>query len=60
MYGGSQRHLEKEGEKARVYEEICDIFTKMENINAIVDAGLISIFFILDTQINFEYCFCIF
>lgn len=60
MYRGSRRHLEKEAEKARVYEEICDIFTKLENINAVVDdAGLISIFSILDTQINFEHCSCI-
>lgn len=60
MYRGRRRHLEKEAEKARVYEEMCAIFTKLENINAIVnDASLISVFSILDTHINFEYCSCI-
>lgn len=60
MYRGSRRHLEKATERARGSEEICGIFTKMENVNAVVDdAGLISIFSTLDTQINFEYCSCI-
>lgn len=48
--------MEKEAEKAGEYEKICDFFFyKSEKHKHAVDAGLMSVFSILNPQIIFEY-----